>query len=669
MDPNVVVDEPAGGQAGPQGPAQSDDDRIKPYKDSPSHGTRDRRPSQHIRDNLRNLVGLKICIISNKMTAPWEVHSMHVACRSLKETWPTAFKCLRNSVGEIGPNGKKDINLDHVGNVEFAHTWVHDIFDGPPFHSKEGGYGKGDWAFAPADFEKNLQHIEANRGMDYKQLFPMSDGPHEYIMYGFPNEHQHVFGRYADSERTYAHSLNSGHDYDKDGSVTTDGDGTNDGSANEHDDETIEESPTWAAIHAAYKREQYAVVEKRTLIVGDQGFKIISHLNPVFVIFDYAAKMHYRLTSGYAESIPSEDAKYFWKRVWPVVQCWFEPEDADKGDDLPATRSRTAKAGPAQSEVVIAQPVTPEPVRQMWTNRTGDGEMIIGNESNEETAREPQPGLAIWNNERSEAGGPSEPASVAMPPDGQDAARETAGTSDEPLSTAQSVPQRSALKKSTAQALTTRTLRFADDDRASDDNTASHDAAASDDAVAASVTGYQLADNATEETIASAADPPPVAPAIDTPATPAPAPQVIAPAQPTPDAQPQLRRTTRANVGRRLPPAPPPPPRPTRAAPKRSGKAKTTTSTVPNKSAKSAAPLAPSTSGQGSRELRSRAKETGDKRARDDNSSDDDDADLSESDEVPQTKKARIKKGKTRADEQPHAGPSKSRGQTLTPSI
>ncbi|KAL1743440.1 hypothetical protein HDZ31DRAFT_74880 [Schizophyllum fasciatum] len=586
----------AGGQSHPQvPPGQSDG--YKEYTETPSHGTRPTRPTELLRSRLKNLIGLAICLVTNKMTAPWEVHAMHIMCRSLDEFDPVAYKCFVENVGEVR-KGKRRVNLDHIGNVEFGQSW----------QELQAG------TFILSDEYRMLRFPF--------QMYPTEDGPHEYIVYGFPNEHQHVFGRYSNTPRTYAHSLgaNNYHDDDGDAGNATDtlvpegaGSAVNGASCNAAEPTR----PAPKEVFAAYKREQFAKVEKRDLVIGDQGFIVISHLNPIFVIFDYTAKMRYRISHMRDAQIPAEDLEFFHEEIWPVVRHWFEPEEAEAASDGVVTRSQTrAKNEKAQTEPVdTGSPVTPEPAA---------------------------------DDEQSEVGDASEQSSNSMPTGTHDV---TTGNASSAATHSVIGPHRSALKKpDAATSDVRRSLRFADvnNDRSSD-------------AAGTAVSDFQHADSMSERTTAPVSDPPFVAPAIDTPATHAPDSQVTTLAQPMPDAQAQPRRTTRPNAGRRLPLAPPAQGS-ARTASKRSGKAKATITVAHDTSTKHAAPPAPSASNQGSRELRSRTKATGDKRSREDIPSDNDNADMPESEDVPLAKKARIRKGKMRTNGQSQAGPSRSQG-------
>ena len=142
------------------------------------------------------------------------------------------------------------------------------------------------------------------------QLCP--DGKYELIMYGFPNKHKHLFPRYSTYQRSYRRTTPDGRKL------------------------------TYEEIYQEYIEHQLDELEVERLILqtGDQGFVLVSHLNLVFVVFDYAMKMKYRLddpTGERAVGIPREDIEYFVNVLWPAIRHWFEDSkektDAQESSD------------------------------------------------------------------------------------------------------------------------------------------------------------------------------------------------------------------------------------------------------------------------------------------------------------------------------------------------
>ncbi|KAL1727820.1 hypothetical protein EV714DRAFT_216508 [Schizophyllum commune] len=132
---------------------------------------------------------------------------------------------------------------------------------------------KGNYEF---DLDGFVARVRANPDMDYKELCP--DGKYELIMYGFPNKHKHLFPRYSTYQRSYRRTTPDGRKL------------------------------TYEEIYQEYIEHQLDELEVERLILqtGDQGFVLVSHLNLVFVVFDYAMKMKYRLDDPTGERASSE---------------------------------------------------------------------------------------------------------------------------------------------------------------------------------------------------------------------------------------------------------------------------------------------------------------------------------------------------------------------------
>ncbi|KAL1744962.1 hypothetical protein HDZ31DRAFT_63603 [Schizophyllum fasciatum] len=294
-------------------------------KNTPVQDTAENRPQDLVK-RLEQLVGVKICAVTNMMTASWAVHGIHVLTRKFATQHPEVYKCLVEHVGIMDEKGELTIDFDGSGNVELVHFALHLLFDGPSVVGEK--YGQGNWAFAPKNWRPILERIKANPYMNYKELFP--EATHEYIVYGFPNEHKHVFGRYSDYQRTYRHSRNH----------------------------TSGPKPTKHEMFAECEAAQFEDPEIHILQTGDQGFVIVSHLNPVFVILDYVFKMKYHIKNF--ACIPAEDLDFFEQEILPVVNMWFEraPATMEKEDEPQEVSGSSARAA-ASADVRRATPVTP----------------------------------------------------------------------------------------------------------------------------------------------------------------------------------------------------------------------------------------------------------------------------------------------------------------------
>ncbi|KAI5830663.1 hypothetical protein K523DRAFT_380936 [Schizophyllum commune Tattone D] len=313
----------------------------KEVEDTPMRATDKERPADLPRQLLK-MVGLRRCAVGCMIGPPWLVQGIHIVTRTLKDSHPHIYRRFADCIGILDPKtGQKEIYLDGTGNYEWAHHSLHQLFDGRSVQGK--AYGGGGWAFRPKNIRGVVAHLKANRGANYKQLYPR--GAYEVTVYGFPCEHQHVYGRYSDDARTYIHLQDPG-------------------SKQWSKDDILE----WYM----QSQERHGPVEMRILQVGDQGFVIISHMNPVFITFDYALKMKYRLIDNpeLGVDIPKEDRDFFREELWPVVQPWFEDPSAlfeDSSESEPGfvvrERSHTTTssriAGVQSEGATRVDPVTP----------------------------------------------------------------------------------------------------------------------------------------------------------------------------------------------------------------------------------------------------------------------------------------------------------------------
>ncbi|KAI4294432.1 hypothetical protein K525DRAFT_252401 [Schizophyllum commune Loenen D] len=307
---------------------------------SPVKETAKERPPELPRKLLK-IVGLRRCAVGCMIGPPWLVQGIHIVSRTLKNTHREIYDRFRNCVGIFDEKtGEKLIDLDDIGNYEWAHFDMHHLFDGRSVQGR--AYGGGEWGFRPKNLRAFTAHLKANPDADYKtgQLCPK--GLYEFVVYGFPGGQQHLFGRYSEDQRTYAHlKKEDGKEWTKD------------------------EILRWYME----SQHRHGPVEARVLQVGDQGFVIISHMNPVFVVFDYALKMKYRIIDrpdepDLIEGIPQEDIDFFLEELWPVVKCWFE---APKPKSRLVAKNQTIRStgygdGVRSEGAIKVTPVTP-PVR------------------------------------------------------------------------------------------------------------------------------------------------------------------------------------------------------------------------------------------------------------------------------------------------------------------
>ncbi|KAL1713340.1 hypothetical protein EV715DRAFT_267303 [Schizophyllum commune] len=485
----------------------------------------------------------------------------------------------------------------------------------------------------PKEFRKELKYIEENRGKDYKKLYPMKDGPREFVLYGFPNKHQHVIPRYSNMQRTYRHSLNRDeYKIPDDPPTPEEGTGSDDDSNdNDDDDDVPPENTLRGQMYREYMQaqEEFGKVQHHVVESGiNEWATFISHLNPVFVIFDYAYKMRYRIERGLIGGISDEDMAFFYNEVWPVVAHWFKdpkskadsritmPNQAAKPDIVAfksAPELASGPAAPARPRLARTAPVyncdTSSPLTDFESSPSGrDTSTATGLEMTKRILRPlKKPDFKNTAHSSSDAG-PNSP-----PPDDREGPVEDAAFSTTQSASAEG--QDSDLVADSA-----KTDKKVPEEHSDDDVEQPAQTAASESA--SSTTAESSAASATSEAEPPSDDPPP---------------------------SPPRRRTARTTAGR-----PPKPPAPlTQATSKqtlpkhsRSGNvaAATQSSTAPAASSSSAQATS-SSNDPGSSQRPSRAKKTGDKRSRNDDgeSEDDDDDDESDGSEFLPARRARKK--------------------------
>ncbi|KAL1727817.1 hypothetical protein EV714DRAFT_275261 [Schizophyllum commune] len=656
---------PAAGQAKSKSQMRVIND-YKEIKESPGHATAKYR-IKNIRQRLDNLIGLKVCAITNMVTAPWAMQAIHIVTRALKKEDEIAHECFRKAVGVLDKDGVPQVNLDNLGNVDFEIPGVHIAFDGPPFASNDIGYGKGDMALLPLHAREELQHIKRCRGMDYKkarhdivahnvcscvlQMYPMKKGTHEYVVYGFPNPHQHTIPRYSHKQRTYPHSLNRD-DFivPDDPPMPAEVDGyegayNDDGGDYDDDDDAPPENTLRGQMYRDYMQAQteFGKVQHEVLETGiNIKITFVSHLNPVFVFFDFAYKMRYRIKHGKTKGIPPEDLRFFHKEVWPVVLHWFEPVtgsetetevNAVEGPEKPnlvvlqsAPEVASGPAVPARARLAKTAPVyncdTSSPLTDFESSPSGpDTSTATGLHMTKRILRPlKKPDFQNTAHSSSDAG-PNSPPPEDMEGPVEDAAFSTTQSASAEGQDSDLVADSAKTDKKVVRFATVAEHDTGEPEEHSDDNVEQPAQTATS---ASSTTAESSVATETSE-----AEPPSVDP-------PAPRP-------------PPRRRTARTTAGR-----PPKPPAPlTQATSKqtvpknsRSGNvAAAAESSTALAASSSSAQATSSSSDSGPSQRPSRAKKTGDKRSRDDDgeSEDDDDDDEPDGSEFLPARRARKK--------------------------
>ncbi|TRM61321.1 hypothetical protein BD626DRAFT_85015 [Schizophyllum amplum] len=283
---SAAQDAPAGGQPpvplAPYPPLR-EQRAANPFKVTPEH-----QKSRNPQDKLQvvAIIGQEICIVTGRYSDYWNLVKMHVVQRSLETNHKDIARHFKDSV--------KVKNFDTPGNNEIVSQDLHVWFDGPD--QILDVLGSGIWSMKPKDIPGTMVIIKEGilTGKSFKQMFPDKKRPFgPFDVYVFPNMYWVEVPIFGNPLRTYP--------------LYTDVPFNNDLSGHE--------APT-----------------RHAFVTGCQGFDRVSHTNPVFLMFDYAAKMRYRLILQHDEDqsvgIPPEDIKEFNEVIWPVVSHWFgEPDD------------------------------------------------------------------------------------------------------------------------------------------------------------------------------------------------------------------------------------------------------------------------------------------------------------------------------------------------------
>ncbi|KAL1685047.1 hypothetical protein GGG16DRAFT_119246 [Schizophyllum commune] len=252
----------------------------------------------HAKSKVVALVGQLICLITGWVTLPYLLQCVHIVPRTLHRTHEDWYDRLRESVG-IFENGKRDLNLDNTGNQDIFHLTIHKIWDGP------GMFPKVSYTFG---------------------LYSMSAKP------------KHVIGLYSNEPRKYDHIVKN--ERTLQAMRKEDCEGTELFHSIDVEDDTEASrqlGPEYQPPNAPTPSDTSNTPVTHILTVGVQeSIRIVSHLNPVFVIWDYALKMLYRCYTKpeLADELPQEDVIFFKEEIWPVVGHWFmeNPESLFTGE-------------------------------------------------------------------------------------------------------------------------------------------------------------------------------------------------------------------------------------------------------------------------------------------------------------------------------------------------
>ncbi|KAL1761243.1 hypothetical protein FB107DRAFT_286237 [Schizophyllum commune] len=266
---------------------------------TPKGPTPDKR-DHHAKSKVVAVIGQLICLVTGWVTLSYFLQCVHIVPRTLHKTHKDWYHRLRKSVG-IVVNGERQLNLDNTGNQDIFHLNIHKIWDGPGVTS-------------------NIAQVFYTYG-----LYSMSAKP------------KHLLGLYATEPRKYSHVVKD----DRTLQVLRKEDCEDTEaflSINVEDDtqDSRQLGPEHLPQGAPTPEDTSNTPTTRILTVGVQeSIVLVSHLNPVFVIWDYALKMFYRcyMEPALAEELPQEDVRFFIEEIWPVVGHWFVDEPTSYFED------------------------------------------------------------------------------------------------------------------------------------------------------------------------------------------------------------------------------------------------------------------------------------------------------------------------------------------------
>ncbi|TRM61290.1 hypothetical protein BD626DRAFT_84632 [Schizophyllum amplum] len=383
---------PAGGTADrehtPAKPPPVHDGPPTPPKNTPYYRTPDNR------ERTIRRAGIEACLMTGLLDG-LSLQCFHAVARSLARTHSDIYKRFRNSVGLwVKKNGRKVrvLNLDTTANMELLADFLHRLFDGPSVRRR---YGQGIFALVPVNLAWCLKRIKDNPDMPYPELFPEST--YEYTIVVFTNGTNRRVSRHASFRRTYAHALLAEKHDSKDESdeeyITDDEDNEEDDEAedseddqddeddeddedgSEHDEDTKssdlndqkDEDEDDSSSDLEPMNDPNVIDFFLNRGVPELDVPMLSHLNPVFPIFDFAMKMRTRVSKKQLErQLSPEQRQFYSAHVEHAVKHWFEApkvavgglKDFSTEDDDPQSKRKArqkakstiaAKAAPMAS--------------------------------------------------------------------------------------------------------------------------------------------------------------------------------------------------------------------------------------------------------------------------------------------------------------------------------
>ncbi|KAI5900774.1 uncharacterized protein SCHCODRAFT_02743652 [Schizophyllum commune H4-8] len=306
----------------PQPPQNPQYDFSYLYRETPKQQTPDER-APNLREKIFAVIGYASCLLTGMMHVEYILQAFHVVPRSLHNTHWEEYSCFRDAIGIVGVDGKRVLNLNNSRNVDMASSGLHKFFDGPSVLKDK--LGQGEFALLPANLEQEVDYITApeNQGKDYEELYP--DVAHKLAVYGFSNKHKFSWGRYPSPDRTYEHL---------DPEKRTLLEDYVDSLLAKIDIHGLKESMKRKGVYIGSFAPPPTSDADPTIHIlrAGRNYTVVSHINPVFAIYDYLLKMKFRVYDkasdpSYIKDIPPEDVDYFRNVMWPKLQHWVIPRD------------------------------------------------------------------------------------------------------------------------------------------------------------------------------------------------------------------------------------------------------------------------------------------------------------------------------------------------------
>ncbi|TRM61288.1 hypothetical protein BD626DRAFT_631824 [Schizophyllum amplum] len=311
--------------------------KRKLFPDTPARRTAVNRWKAGKRKVL-GLVGSPSCLLYGRINGI-VLHIIHVVPRTLWRTHPELFIAFQEAVGIIvtNPDGSKErvINLDGSGNQDLMNCLSHTFFDGL---SVNKGLGGGVFFLEPVKLDECLEVVESNtvsKDKDYRQMFP--ERIHEYRVRLLSDSQAMPIVCWGPEQRSYAHLSPEALEHTdavepdevpEDGDPNTNDDTSGDDPSGDDDlvarilQEVTEEDIREAECLATVTPDPDARPPTRWL--PDDIIIVVTHLNPVFPLWDMANKLHRRLMKEIPGKLSQEETDLH-DKIWPVLKVWFEP--------------------------------------------------------------------------------------------------------------------------------------------------------------------------------------------------------------------------------------------------------------------------------------------------------------------------------------------------------